>query len=210
MTENNRRFYILLSMDRYSQWPAVSVCTSTDGETAVKFLDQYIRLNGIPKIIRTDEATAFTGRLFRDFCKKHCIKLIYGTQYIHTPTGLVERGVRTLKENILTNIKAGERFGKALDLSLDVIRKTPHTRLKKSAFELHYGTKPNTEISNLLNLDEIEKLTKRSVSAKPDTLQVYSFSGAGGVSRPATHEAEEKLKRSKFSFLFSRGKTPTK
>ena len=87
-----------------------------------------------------------------------------------------------MKKNLLTNIKAGERFGKALDISLDVMRKTPHTRLKKSAFELHYGRKPNTEISNLLNLDEIEKLTKRSVSAKPDTLQVYSFSGAGGVS----------------------------
>ena len=62
------------------------------------------------------------------------------------------------------------------------MRKTPLTRLKKSAFELHYGRKPDTEISNLRNLDEIEKLTKRSVSAKPDTLQVYFFSGAGGVS----------------------------
>ena len=49
MTENNRRFFILLYMDRYSKWPAASFCTSTDGETAVKFLDQYIRLNGIPK-----------------------------------------------------------------------------------------------------------------------------------------------------------------
>ena len=91
-TENNRRFYILLSMDRYSKWPAASFCTSTDGETAVKFLDHYIRLNGIPKTIRTDKATAFTGRLFRDFCKKHYIKLIYRPPYIHTPTGLVERG----------------------------------------------------------------------------------------------------------------------
>ena len=61
------------------------------------------------------------------------------------------------------------------------MKKTPHTRLKKSALELHYGREPNTEISNLLNLDKIEKLTKRSILAKPDTLQVYSFSGAGGV-----------------------------
>ena len=66
-------------------------------------------------------------------------------------------------------------------MSPDVMKKTPHTRLKKSAFKLHYGRKPNTEISNILNLDKIEKLTKRSVSAKPDTLQVYSFNGAGGV-----------------------------
>ena len=90
--------------------------------------------------------------------KKQYIKLIYltyGTPYIHTPTGLVERGVRTLKENLLTNIKAGVQFGKPLDMSLD-------EKTKKAAFELHYGRKPNTEISNLLNLDETEKLTKHS------------------------------------------------
>ena len=182
ITENNRRFYILLSIDRFTKWLAASYCTSTDGETAVRFLEQYIRLNSIPKTIRTDKATAFTGRLFRKFCKRHYIRSIYGTPYIHTPTGLVERGVRTLKENLLTNIKSGERFGKALDMSLEVMRKTPHTRLRKPAFELHYGRKPNTEISNILKLDTLEKLTKNSVSAKPDTLQVYSFSGAGGVS----------------------------
>ena len=28
----------------------------------------------------------------------------------------------------------------------------------------------------------VEKLTKNSVSAKADTLQLYSFNGAGGVS----------------------------
>ena len=202
MTKNNRRFYILLSMDRYSKWTAASFCTSTDGETAVKFLDQYIRLNGIPKIIRTDKATAFTGRLFRDFCKKHYMKSIYGTPYIHTPTGLVEYVVRTLKENLLTNNKAGERFGKALDISLDVMRKTPHTRLLKSAFELHYGRKPNTEISIILNLDKIEKLTKRSVSAKPDTLQVYSFSGAGGASDQLPMKPKKNSKGVSCPFFF--------
>ena len=124
ITDNHRRFYILLSIDRYSKWPEASFCKYTDGETAVKFLEQFIQLNGVPKTIRTDKAAAFTGRLFRDFCKKHYIKLIYGTPYIHTLTGLVERGVRTLKENLLTNIKARERLGKALDLSLDVMRKT--------------------------------------------------------------------------------------
>ena len=184
--DNHRRFYILLSIDRYSKWPAPSFCKYTDGETAVKFLEQYIQLNGIPKTIRTDKATAFTGRLFRDFCKKHFIQLIYGTPYIHTPTGLVERGVRTLKENLLTNIKAGERLGKALDLSLDVMRKTPHTKLKKSAFELHYGRKPNTEITNLLNSENLKNLTKDSILAKSDILQVYSFSGVGGVSDQLT------------------------
>ena len=67
-------------------------------------------------------------------------------------------------------------------MSLDIMRKTPSRRLRKHAFELHYGRQPNTELSNLLNFDKREKLGKRSVSAKPDTLQVYSFSGADRVS----------------------------
>ena len=203
ITENNRRFYILLSIDRFSKWPASSYWTSTDGETAVRFLEQYIRMNGIPKTIRTDKATAFTGRLFREFCTRHNLKLKYGTPYTHTPTGLVERGVRTQKENLLTNIKAGECFGKALDMSLEVMRKTHHTRLRESAFELHYGRKPNTEISNLLKLDTLEKLTKDSVSAKPDTLQVYSFNGAGGVSDQLPMKPKKNNKRvSNYPFLF--------
>ena len=39
-------------------------------------------------------------------------KLIYGTPYIHTPTGSVERGVSLLKEKLLTNIKAGKTQAK--------------------------------------------------------------------------------------------------
>ena len=108
-------------MDPFSKWPAASFCKSTESQTAVKFLEQYIILNSIPKTIRTDKATAFTSRSFREFCEEHQIKLIYGKPYIHTPTELVERGVRTLKETQLTNIKAGENFGKALDMALDVM-----------------------------------------------------------------------------------------
>ena len=108
ITEHNRRTYILMSMDLYSKWPAASFCTSTDGEKAVKFLEQYIRLNGVPKINRTDKATTVTESFSEIFAKKHYIKVLYGTPYIHKPIGLVERGVRTLKENHLTNIKAGE------------------------------------------------------------------------------------------------------
>ena len=203
ITDQNRRFYILLSMDRYSKWPAASLCKSTDGETATKFLEQYCNLNGIPKTIRTDKATAFTGRQFREFCKNKFIKLIYRTPYEHTPTGLVEGGVRTLKEN-LTNIKDGEPFGKALDLALSVMRTTPHTRLRKSAFELHFGREPNTEWSNKLKLDKTKSITNNFISARPDTLQVYTFSGDGGSSDHLPMKQKRKGAKtvSKYPFQF--------
>ena len=48
-----------------------------------------------------------------------------------------------------TNIKTGEKFGKELDIALDVMRQTPHTQLNKTAFELHYSREPNEGISDL-------------------------------------------------------------
>ena len=73
--------------------------------------------------------------------------------------GLVERRVRTLKGSLVNKKKAGDRFGKALNISLEVMRKTSHTGLNESAFELHYGRKPNSEHISLLNLDNIDKVT---------------------------------------------------
>ena len=94
----HRRFYILISIGRYSRWPAVCICEAPTSKTAKIFLEQNILLNGIPQTIRTDKGTAFTGREFSQMCKKNLnIKLINGTPYIHIVTGLVERGIKTSK-----------------------------------------------------------------------------------------------------------------
>ena len=114
-------------MARFSKWSATNFCKTTDGQTAVGFLEQYVYLNFVAKTIRTDKTTAFTGRTFGEFCKKHK-KNIYGTPHIDTLKGLVEHGVRTLKKILLTNLKAGETIGRALDIALE---KSPITRLKK-------------------------------------------------------------------------------
>ena len=113
ITENNRRFYILLSIDRFSKWPAASFCKNTDGETAVKFIEQYIQLNGIPKTIRTDKATAFTGRLFRDFC----IKTLHQIDIRHTvysyPNRLSRERSQNTQRKSLNKLKCWRTFWKS-------------------------------------------------------------------------------------------------
>ena len=64
----HRRFYILISIDRYSRWPAACICEAPTDKIAKIFLQQYILLNGIPQVIRTDKGTAFTGKEFRQMC----------------------------------------------------------------------------------------------------------------------------------------------
>ena len=103
----HRRFYILISIDRHSRWPAACNCEAPARKTAENFLEQNITLNGLPQTIRTDKGTAFTGKEFIDFCKSLNIKLNHGTPYIHTPTGLVEGGIITLKDYLRTNLEEG-------------------------------------------------------------------------------------------------------
>ena len=66
----------------------------------------------------------------------------------HTSKKLLERGVRTLKEIQLRKIESFETFSSTLDLELGVRKQTPHSRLKKTAFEIHHGWKLNSEVEN--------------------------------------------------------------
>ena len=187
----HRRFYILLSIDRYSRWPAACICEAPTGKTAENSLEQYITLNGLPQTIRTDKGTAFTGREFREICKYPNIKLIHGTPYIHTPTGLVERGIRTLKENHRTNLEEGYNINEALSRSLNVTRTTVISSIKETPFERHYGRKPQTEIHKFLNMPQNEHY---NVSARPETLQVYTFTNGNGAHDQLVMKAPRKPK----------------
>ena len=200
----HRRFYILLCIDRYSRWPAACICETLTGKTAKTFLEQYITLNGLPQTIRTDKGTAFTGKEFREICKSLNIKLIYETPYIHTPTGLVERGIRTLKEYLRTNFEEGYTINEALSRSLNVMRTTVYSSIKETPFERHYGSKPRTEIHNYLNMSPNKHF---NVSARPETLQVYTFTNGNGAYDQLVLKAPRKLKEDvsiKFHFYFSK------
>ena len=69
---------------------------------------------------------------------------------------------------------------------------------------MHYG-EANTEISHMLNLDKLKEMTKTSSLAKPDTLQVYSFNGAGGASGQLPMKQKKGTKGvSNYPFVFLR------
>ena len=97
------------------------------------------------------------------------------------------------------------------------MRKTPHTRLNKSAFKQHYGREPNTEISILLYIDALKKLTRTCISAKPtpyrcihsteltvpDQLPMKQKKGAKGNSSYPFVSHEKKMIKPKFDSAYS-------
>ena len=81
-----------------------------------------------------------------------------------------------MKEYLRT--KEGHNTNDALSRSLKVMRTTVHCSIKETPFERHYGRKPRTEIHNYLNVSP-NKIY--SVSATPETLQVYCFTNGIGA-----------------------------
>ena len=79
--------------------------------------------------------------------------------YIHSPTGLVERGVRTIKQIIITNIKDSKSFSESLDIALNLMRMTKNSRLNKSVFESYLGRKPQIQLNNFLSVYQNSKKT---------------------------------------------------
>ena len=75
--------------------------------------------------------------------------------------------------------------------------------IKQIRIRTNYGREPNTEISNVLKIDALKNLTGTCISAKPDTLQVYSFNGAGGGSDQLPMKQKKGAKGvSSYPFLF--------
>ena len=152
------------------------ICNNQTTDTVLKFLNEYICINGVPKTIRSDNGTAFTSENFKKFCEKLGIKHITGLPNLHTATGLVERTVQRLKNFIRANKEEGKNLIESLQLALRAIRTSIHTKLGKSPFELHFGREPRKEIHNILGNAKhaVDWLKSKFVSANPDTLYAYA------------------------------------
>ena len=119
----------------------------------------------------------FTGKEFRTKRKDPNIKLKYRKPYIHTATGLVERGGKTLKDLMRTKLEDNSNLKKALNRPLKVMRTMGHSKIKETPFERHYGRKTCRELTSYLNL-QID--TNDTMPAKPDLLQTSSFASNDG------------------------------
>ena len=98
--EKHKDSYILVSVDRFSRYPHAKVYHNCDTDTAIEYLEKYIKFHGIPRNIRCDQAQAFKSRHFEIFCNNHNIKLILAQAGDHRANGMIERLIQTIKRRL--------------------------------------------------------------------------------------------------------------
>ena len=159
---------ILIAVDRFSNWPTVKICKTSEAKEVINFLKQTFYLYGIPEKIKSDKGGAFISKDYIEFCKSKNIEIEYCTPRIHTGTAAVERAIQTMKNLILANLEDNLCLTECVNRAIKVMRFTIHTGLKLTPFELHHGRKPRTELPNLVKDGKsfLSDWTKSSVSAE--------------------------------------------
>ena len=104
----------------------------------------YIAEFGIPKRIRSDAATIFRSKKFKQFCENYYIQHIESPIRYHRGNGKIERLIRTLNERLRADKTIILNKGTTGLSRLLFALRTAATANGNSPFERVFGRKPNT------------------------------------------------------------------
>ena len=105
----NQEVYFLAFIDRFSKFPTAEVFDRANAQNIFQFFPDYVSLHRIPRTIRLDQAQCQIGQQIKTFCNQNNIHLIEAPIHDHRAIGLIERLIKTIK-NQLACIKTAARI----------------------------------------------------------------------------------------------------
>ena len=98
--EKNQEVYFLACIDRCSKFLTAEVFVRANADDILKFLQEYVLLQRIPRSIRLHQARFQTGNRIKAFCNQNNLQLIEAPIHDHRPVGLVESLIQTIKNRL--------------------------------------------------------------------------------------------------------------
>ncbi|KAF6026232.1 hypothetical protein EB796_015460 [Bugula neritina] len=111
----------LVTVDRYSKWPACYMLKSTKSSEIIELLKRQFVDFGRPEVVFSDNASYFVSYEFQRFLEDYGIKHVTASPYHSPSSGLVERMNQTIK-SCLTKAKQSDQ---SLFDVLHTLRNTP-------------------------------------------------------------------------------------
>ena len=134
----------LLVVDAYSHWLEVVSVPSTSAENVIQKLRISFATHGLPDLLVTDNASAFTSDIFQDFCAKNGIRHVTTAPGHPSSNGLVERAVQTFKQS-LRKVVQGDWVARLASFLLQQ-HSTPHSSTGVSPAELLMNRRIKTHL----------------------------------------------------------------
>ena len=134
---------MLIIVDSYSKWIDVHVTSSTSATVTIDRLRQTFATHGLPLVVVTDNATAFTSSEFGTFMKGNGIKHMFSPPRHPASNGQAEALVKVVKNGIR---KRTGSLHTRLQRFLLAYRSTPHSTTGQSPAELLFSRPLRTRL----------------------------------------------------------------
>lgn len=151
--------HIIVVVEAFTKFTFLKPVKSTNTKYVINFLEEIFALYGNPRILVSDQGSAFTSHKFQVFCKQNQIKHVLNAVATPRANGQVERFNRTLKSALLTMCTNEEKWDSLLSQIQFSINNVKSSSTGHTASELLHGFRPRRGNDSQL-IDEISTLPR--------------------------------------------------
>ena len=137
--------YVVTAIDSLSKYAFAIAVPAANQEASLRMLRHLVTFGGVPRCLRTDQGSHFTGRAFEAFCQRLGLPHIPLAPYHHAAAGQVERLHSTLEAMIATSLGPNQDvslFDELLDCFLFAYNSSVQASLGDTPFFLLFGRDP--------------------------------------------------------------------
>ena len=134
----------LLIVDAHSRWLEIHSTNSSTSTATIKLMRKTFAGLGLPEVVVSDNASAFTSPEFSEFLRKNGIRHVRTPPYHPASNGLVECTVQTFKEG-LKRLSSGS-LNTRLSRFLFHYHLMPHSATGVSPAEIMFGRKLRSQL----------------------------------------------------------------
>lgn len=165
--ESTRKNYkhILTIVDAFTKFVWIFPVKSTTSEETMKKLQLLTATFGNPSRVITDKGTAFTGSMFKDFCRDENIEVVHTTTGVPRGNGQVERIHRVIISVLAKlSIENPEKWFQHTEKVQQFLNKTHQRAIGMTPFELLFGvpmkTKEDVQMKEIIEQEVIESFVE--------------------------------------------------
>ncbi|CAK1595379.1 unnamed protein product [Parnassius mnemosyne] len=160
-TQDNNK-YLLVTVDAFTKFVFISAVTNTGSNNVIQELENISKIFGNPRRLITDAGSAFTSKIFKNYCFNKNIRLHTVATGMPRSNGQVERFNRTILEAMKTmGADLNEDcWDKCIIPLQQAINSTFHKTTKAVPSEVFFGYRLRTDSDNLMpELENVDGFT---------------------------------------------------
>ena len=138
VTSVKKNAYLIIAVDGFTKFVFMKAVSNTKTAPVINFLNGIVEMFGVPRRIVCDRGTAFTSKIFTEYCTKYNIKRVLCATSTPRANGQVERMNRSILSALMASTDDERRWDEEVSRVKWVINTTINSTTEKSPYEVFF------------------------------------------------------------------------